>query len=704
MIRLRQVLILGLSLVAVLSFVRPHEAYAASIQGWNAGYIIDDAVFTNSGSMTYDQIRAFLTSKIGTCDTNGSKKSEYNSSLTRAEYATSRGVSGPFTCLKDYTENGRSAAQIIYDVANQYRINPQVLIVLLQKEQGLLTDDWPWPIQYRSATGYGCPDTAACDSQYYGLTNQLTWSAKMFRAIMDASPTWYTPYVVGTNYIQYNPNSSCGGTSVIIANRATQALYNYTPYQPNAAALANAYGGGDSCSSYGNRNFFSYFTDWFGPATLPRDTAYIKDGVYNLTNSASGRKLDVSGGSVSDGARVWLYDGNGTGAQSWQVTRTAEGYYTLKNVASGKYLDVAGGRADNGAPAQIWSGNTGCAQKWAIVGVSSNYSFVNACSGRALDVSGGQTANGSVLQIHDRNGSGAQQWSMSSQDLPDVANGFYTINTTAWLKLASNGAGANLQIKDSTTDDTMYWQVTRQSDGTYTLRNPTTNTLLDATGSGRTTGTGVQSWQSNPGCAQKWVLSPNGFSSMTIRSACSGLSIDVINAAVSTNNTNIQLWTTNTSDAQRWIFTPLTTGMVPDSIYSLRSVSGLAVDIPGGNTANGSKMQIWDANKTSSQQWQVTRQPNGSYVFRNPQSGRYLDLTGGNLTPGNGVQIYDGNSSCAQSWNIQDNGDSTYSLLSSCASSVAIDVSGGQVRTQGSRVQLYTANGTSAQKWTFDAP
>ena len=255
-----------ISLVMGISFLMPLTAHAATVPNWNPGYIIDDAVFTNNRSMTYDQIQAFLASKLASCDTLGSKKSEYGSdrTLTRAQYAASKGVSGPFPCLKDYVENGRNTAQIIYDVANQYRINPQILIVLLQKEQGLLTDDWPWPTQYRSATGYGCPDTAACDSQYYGLTNQVSWSAKMFRSIMDANPNWYTPYVLGNNFIQYNPVSSCSGTNVTITNRATQALYNYTPYQPNSAALNNAYGGGDSCSSYGNRNFYSYFTDWFG--------------------------------------------------------------------------------------------------------------------------------------------------------------------------------------------------------------------------------------------------------------------------------------------------------------------------------------------------------------------------------------------------------------------------------------------------------
>lgn len=68
----------------------------------------------------------------------------------------------------------------------------------------------------------------------------------------------------------YHPDSDrCGGASVTIASAATAALYYYTPYQPNAAALANLYGTGDSCSSYGNRNFWRMYSDWFGDPASP---------------------------------------------------------------------------------------------------------------------------------------------------------------------------------------------------------------------------------------------------------------------------------------------------------------------------------------------------------------------------------------------------------------------------------------------------
>ncbi|PKL30816.1 hypothetical protein CVV43_05320, partial [Candidatus Saccharibacteria bacterium HGW-Saccharibacteria-1] len=238
------------------------SSITSATSGFNPGRIIDDAVFTNNLTMSPSSIQNFLNEKVPICDTMGTQTSEFGGG-TRRQWAEARGYSTPFTCLRDYSENGKSAAQIIYDTAQEFSINPQVLIVLLQKEQGLVTDTWPLTTQYKTATGYGCPDTAPCDSQYFGLTNQLHWSGYMFRSILNNSPTWYTPYVLGNNYIQYSPTASCGGSTVYIQNRSTQALYNYTPYQPNQAALDAGFGSAP-CGAYGNRNFYIYFNNWFG--------------------------------------------------------------------------------------------------------------------------------------------------------------------------------------------------------------------------------------------------------------------------------------------------------------------------------------------------------------------------------------------------------------------------------------------------------
>jgi len=260
-----------------LSLVAALPAQAVTGADWRAGRIIDDTIFYNKSSMNVDQIQQFLNAKVPTCDTGGTQS---YAGTTRAAYSAAHGVSTPFICLKDYQENPTthennlggsvpagaiSAASIIWNAAQQYTVSPQVLIVLLQKEQGLVQDDWPWPIQYRSAAGYGCPDTAACDSQYYGFYNQVMNAARQFR-LYASNPNAYNFVPGNGNNIQFNPNAGCGSTPVTIEDEATASLYNYTPYQPNQAALNNLYGNGDSCSAYGNRNFWRYFNDWFGPS------------------------------------------------------------------------------------------------------------------------------------------------------------------------------------------------------------------------------------------------------------------------------------------------------------------------------------------------------------------------------------------------------------------------------------------------------
>ena len=244
------------------------EADAASLENFDPGYIISDYQMENYNSMNESEIQAFLKAKGNCRDTRTYLASYYPSYTYHIK-------DGHFVCLAEETfgegtaygeeaPNGESAAHVIYRAAQDYRINPQVLIVLLQKEQGLITDSWPNNRQFKVATGYGCPDTAPCNSEYYGFKNQVRKAAAMFRTVLNGG---WTNYPLGNNYIQYNPSAACGGSVVNIRSLATSALYRYTPYQPNASALAAGYGSGNSCGAYGNRNFYLYFEDWFGGIT-----------------------------------------------------------------------------------------------------------------------------------------------------------------------------------------------------------------------------------------------------------------------------------------------------------------------------------------------------------------------------------------------------------------------------------------------------
>ena len=224
---------LGLLLSVVIIGVNAGQAAA-----FNPNRIIDDGVFTNYNSMSVSDIQNFLNSKVPSC-------------------------SPGYTCLRSYSEGGKSAAQIIHENAQNFGINPQVLIVTLQKENGLVTHTSPESWRYRTAMGFACPDNGSCNPEYYGFAKQVYQGSRHLRNFFDQNPNWFIPHRTGVNNVKYHPNAGCG-TSQLNINKATSALYSYTPYQPNAAALGNMYGTGDSCSSYGNRNFWRDFTVWFG--------------------------------------------------------------------------------------------------------------------------------------------------------------------------------------------------------------------------------------------------------------------------------------------------------------------------------------------------------------------------------------------------------------------------------------------------------
>ncbi|MFF2633060.1 hypothetical protein ACFVR6_09305 [Microbacterium sp. NPDC058021] len=252
---------------------------AADLSQFRPGNIVSDAVFYNAGTMSEAQIQAFLNSKVTACRA-GYVCLKDKTDLTRAV--------GADAMCNAYAGGGvESAARIIFKVAQACGINPQALIVMLQKEQGLVTDTYPYDSQYRIAMGQGCPDTAACDSRYFGFFNQVhgaAWQLKRY-ANPPGTSNYFTWYAPGKTWnVRYHPNIDCGSSPVYIENKATAALYYYTPYQPNAAALRAGYGTGDGCSSYGNRNFYQYFNDWFGSTQVP-DSAHIPIG--NLEHIAS---------------------------------------------------------------------------------------------------------------------------------------------------------------------------------------------------------------------------------------------------------------------------------------------------------------------------------------------------------------------------------------------------------------------------------
>jgi len=206
---------------------------------FNPNNIISDAEMLDATTMTLAEIQAFL-------DSQGGYLARY------------RGA--------NFEGKIKSAAEIIYDAAtNNYdcgdaemsanpteaerkikckpaKVNPRLLLVLLQKEQSLIDDKSPTPRQLDWATGYGCPDGGGCNSRWQGFGKQVNSAALQFFDYV-TNPQLYS-YKAGQTYTITNTGRP--SQSVTPANNATAALYNYTPHVYN-----------------GNFNFYNLWMRYF---------------------------------------------------------------------------------------------------------------------------------------------------------------------------------------------------------------------------------------------------------------------------------------------------------------------------------------------------------------------------------------------------------------------------------------------------------
>ena len=134
--------------------------------------------------------------------------------------------------------------------------------------------------------------------------------------------------------------------------------------------------------------------------TLPaysNKVAPIVGGKYTITSVSSGRTLDISSASNSNGAnlQVWGTNSNTTAThRQWEIISTGGNYVRLKGVDSGKSLEVSGGSNANNANVQQWAYQGTTHQQWEIISVGNNeYRIKNRDSGKSLRIYG--TTNGS---------------------------------------------------------------------------------------------------------------------------------------------------------------------------------------------------------------------------------------------------------------------------------------------------------------------
>ncbi|OGE88221.1 MAG: hypothetical protein A2722_01235 [Candidatus Doudnabacteria bacterium RIFCSPHIGHO2_01_FULL_50_11] len=220
----------------------------------------------------------------------------------------------------------RTAAELIYDASQQARINPQVILTTLQKEQSLIDGNFSDPaiLQRRldRAMGFGCPDSGSCGDLFLGFYFQLFGNldsdgSRYLGAARSLARNFYyeengrrvgrgpvidalgnafgtAPKVraaqagdkITVENTQGPPNNAAATQTFTIVNAATAALYRYTPHVYN-----------------GNYNFWKFYHQWFRYANgsliklaYSEQIYFIDDGERRLVSGTvlTLRKLDVT--------------------------------------------------------------------------------------------------------------------------------------------------------------------------------------------------------------------------------------------------------------------------------------------------------------------------------------------------------------------------------------------------------------------------
>ncbi|HEX5430182.1 MAG TPA: hypothetical protein VFX17_03860 [Patescibacteria group bacterium] len=295
------------------------HAQEAVDPAFNPNLLITDAAFGDTGTFgSASAIQTWL-SDHGSVLANTSP--DFVAKFKEPGTQTKTGLEDPEPNLPQ----SRTAAELIYDATVKTGLNPQVILVTLQKEQSLILGTFSSSASLQQALdralGFGCPDSSPCGSIFLGFYFQLFGNfdangdrylgaaaslMKSFNYTQNGIRTGRGPEVDANGNTSGGPAvrtsvlgdtislpNTLGGFSgvapsqtVTIADFATAALYRYTPHVFN-----------------GNYNFWKYYTLWF---KYPNGTVIRRigdTGLYVINNGtkqffsafvASQRKINLN--------------------------------------------------------------------------------------------------------------------------------------------------------------------------------------------------------------------------------------------------------------------------------------------------------------------------------------------------------------------------------------------------------------------------
>ncbi|HEV2888671.1 MAG TPA: RICIN domain-containing protein [Jatrophihabitans sp.] len=223
---------------------------------------------------------------------------------------------------------------------------------------------------------------------------------------------WFYLLAEGTNPTNGQPTSpTCNGSTVtgigiqtagnIFYNAMLAKTTNMSYFQYRTATLNAA-----KNLTPGDCATFNKVKAAWDAVSVPAQAGEPTCGRYAIRN-ASGKCLEISNSSNSNGAPAQQWDCVGQAGMYWRIVEASLGYYLIQNYSNNKCLEIANSSNSLGARAQQWD----CVgQRGALWRFSGPY-IVNS-SGGCLEIENSSSSNGARAQQWNCVGQSGAQWTL----------------------------------------------------------------------------------------------------------------------------------------------------------------------------------------------------------------------------------------------------------------------------------------------------
>jgi hypothetical protein len=181
----------------------------------------------------------------------------------------------------------------------------------------------------------------------------------------------------------------------------------------------------------------------------------VSGGVYRLTHKGTNQSLDVSGGSIQQGANVQQHNPNETDAQRWVITKESDGFYKLTHRGTNQVLDVDNNSSQAGANVQQWTDLGTNAQRWKIELMSDGYfKLTHKNTSLCLDVVNNLAEPGTNVHQYTDNGNNAQRWKL---DLVKPTTGTAKLTKSSALKTQNEDEMLALNVYPNPVENMLFF-------------------------------------------------------------------------------------------------------------------------------------------------------------------------------------------------------------------------------------------------------